>query len=420
MIQAYIKQMQATRCFFGIALVCLFISLLCVTSKAQSISAVQADAPDQDQVTWSIEVAFVPDPTAGKIRRIFLVNIEDEKIIGLTSPIAFGNGIYSYTPSEPLEIVVGANKVPKLAKHYELRASLENIKGDKLLSVGAPVELLLDDIAATSEVKQKAKNVEDADIYVSGGLNGAHKQRTSFTTEIKLQKYKPISPAWRFTPFFKLNASTDSNADPDSLQAGVNFRYISTDAKAYFDNEFKLESERDFDNTNLVYAARLTFLPNSWPKGLRKKSSEGKISRNNIKVFFNPFIGGEFGKNLRSPLQAAEGDGIARIVAGTDLRIAFYLKKNEKAPDINWTTSYTRRWLLTDELRFKTDDNGDLVLVSFGTSPRDYVLSKLSYRLTNFFDVFTAYEWGQLPPSYKLIDSRFRVGFAYKFKFGLE
>jgi hypothetical protein len=403
-----------------IALVGLFISLLCVTSKAQSISGVQADAPDPGQVAWSIEVAFVPDPTPGKIRRIFLVNIEDEKIIGLSNPIAFGNGIYAYTPSEPLEKVIGANSVPRLAKHYELRASVENIKGDKLLSLGAPVELLLDDIAVTTEVQQKAKSLEDADVYISGELNGAHKRQTSFTTEIKLQKYKPISPSWRWTPFFKLNASTDPDADPDSLQAGVNFRYISTKSKAYFDNEFKLESERDFDNTNLVYGTRLTFLPNSWPKGLRKKSSDGKISRNNIKVFFNPFIGGEFGKNLRGPLQAAEGDGIARILAGADLRIAFYIKKNEKAPDINWTTSYTRRWLLTDELRFKADENGDLVLLTFGTSPRDYVLSKLSYRLTNFFDVFTAYEWGQLPPSYKLVDSRFRVGFAYKFKFGLE
>ena len=403
-----------------ILLVGLLLTLLCSPSTAQSISGVDAVPPDPGQNNWIIEVAFVPDPSLGRIRRIFLVNVEDEKIISLSNPISFSNGIYSYTPSEPLEKVTGATNVPKLAKHYELRASVENLKGDKVLSLGAPVELLIENIPVVTEVQQKAKNVEDADVYISGELNGAHKQRTSFTTEIKLQKYMPIRPSWRWTPFFKLNASTDPDADPDSLQGGVNFRYISTKAKAYFDNEFKLESERDFDNTNLVYGTRLTFLPNSWPKGLRKKSSDGKISRNNIKVFFNPFLGGEFGKNLRSPLQAAQGDGIARILAGADLRIAFYIKKNERAPDINWTTSYTRRWLLTDELRFKTDDSGDLVLLSFGTSPRDYVSSKLSYRLNNFFDVFTAYEWGQLPPSYKLVDSRFRLGFAYKFKFGFE
>jgi hypothetical protein len=412
--------MRSLEWFVKAALSAMIFSMLSLTAMGQSISGVQAVAPDQGQTEWRVEVSFVPDPGLAKIRRIFLVDIEDERIIRLSNPTASGSGIYSFVASEPLDTVVEPKSGLKLAKHYELKASLDNPKGDKILSVGGPVELLREDLAMTTEVRQKAKDVDDADVYISGELNGAHKKKTSFTTEIKLQKYKPLSPSWRWTPFFKLNASTDAGADPDKMEAGVDFRYILTKTKAYFDNEFKLESERDFDNTNLIYGARLTFLPDSWPKGFKKKGRDGKITINDVKVFFNPFIGTELGKNLDSPLKAAQGDGIARVLAGADLRVAFFIKKNQKAPDINWTTSFTRRWLLTDELGFKTDDNGDLQLRTFGTSPRDHFLSKFSYKMNKFFDVFTAYEWGQVPPSYKLVDHRFRLGFAYKFKFGLE
>ena len=47
-------------------------------------------------------------------------------------------------------------------------------------------------------------------------------------------------------------------------------------------------------------------------------------------------------------------------------------------------------------------------------------MTKVSYRVNKFFEVFTAYEWGEVPPSYKLVDHRFRLGFAYKYKFGLN
>ena len=193
------------------------------------------------------------------------------------------------------------------------------------------------------------------------------------------------------------------------MEMGLKFRYVLDKLGAYFDNEIKLESERDFGNTNFIYATRLTLLPPARPKNPESKS----------KVFFAPYIGAEAGKNINSPLKAAEGDGIARVLIGADLRFAFFLK-GDNDPDINWTTSFTRRWLLTDELGFEADKDGVLQLVRFGTSPRDYVLSKVSYKLTKFLDVFGAYEWGQLPPSYKFVDHRFQFGFAYKYKFAVK
>ena len=400
-----------------ISLSCLLFAIVSgslVTANGQSVTLVYAVRPDPGQTNWSVEVSFSPDPTLDKIKNIFVVNVDEGTIIRLNAPIDSKMGIYSYTPSEQF-LVTGNGEAAKLAKHYELKAIVE--KNGKLLSTGAPVDLLVETVAKATEVHQKVKTVDEADIYIGGEVNGAHKRKTGFTAEIKLQKYNPLG-SWAYTPFFKLNASTDADADPDQLELGLNFRYISTRTRTYFDNEVKIESERDFENTNLIESPRVTFLPTSFPKALRE-TIKGKTVTHKALLFVNPYLGGEFGKNLRSPLKAAEGDGIARILAGIDIRWVFFLK-NGKVPDINWTTTYQRRWLLTDELGFKADDNGNLQLRTFGTSPRDYVKSKVSYRISKFFDVFAAYDWGQVPPSYKLIDHRFRLGFAYKFKFGVE
>jgi hypothetical protein len=402
-------------------LICLICLLVIIafgspsTVNGQSVTLVQAIPLNPEKTDWSVQVAFSPDPTEINIRRIFIVNVDDGTIIELDNRVTLTTGVYGYTPRDRFA-VAGTGDDAKLAKHYELKALID--KNGKLISTGAPVDLLLENLETATEVRQKVKTIDEADIYIGGEINGARKRRAAFSAEIKAQKFNPLG-SWAYTPFFKLNASTDPDADPDQMEMGLNLRYISSRTRTYFDNEVKIESERDFENTNLIENPRLTFLPTSYPRALRERKN-GKIVLHKSLLFLNPFIGGEFGKNLRSPLKAAEGDGIARLVAGVDVRWVFFLKHNEKAPDLNWTTTYQRRWLLTDELGFKADENGDLQLRTFGTSPRDYVRSKVSYRITKFFDVFSAYEWGQVPPSFKLINHRFRVGFAYKFRFGVE
>jgi hypothetical protein len=407
--------MKTYYALFKIFVVTIFFLSLSITAMAQSIVGVEAIAldPPQNQ-SWQINVTFTRAVPEGRIKQSFLINVNDQSIISLRNfaPLPGEPRIYSGSPGTPLEAVKDPKTgFLKFTKHYELRLAVENDKGE-ILSLGTELTVLNENQTISKQVHAEANDSDDADVYISGEVNGAHKQQASFTTEIKLQRYKPVSASWRYTPYFKLNASTDPGADPDTMESGLNFRYIlgkfANIPGAYYDNAIKLESERDFDNTNLIYDTRFTFLPAAKPRGATK-----------YKVFFNPFIGAELGKNLRSPLKAAEGDGIARALAGADLRLVVFVK-NEDAPDINWTTSYVRRWLFTDELGFETDDNGDLQLSRFGKSPRDHVLSKFSYRINKFFDVFTAYEWGEVPPSYKLVDHRFRLGFAYKFKFAVK
>lgn len=396
------------------AFIMAFLLTVSAESMAQAIGHAEAVRPDSPNSRWTINVDFNPVPTR-RIKQFYLLTVDGSRVrqIDLVNPRWDQNRIiYSGDAENPLEITVDSKTEKlKLSKPYEVRVTVENNEADKE-DLYLRAEVIPNDPVMTLSKGEKAKvkSADDADIYVSGELNGAHKQKTSFATQIKLQKYRYFNPSdrsWRHTPFFKLNASTDADADPDSMEIGWDIQYLANFGA--FDHKIKLESERDFGNTNLLYDTRFTFLPVARPKG-----------NTNFKVFPNPFIGGEFGKNLHSPLKAAEGDGIARLLAGVDLRFAFYLKKDSEEPEINWTTSYVRRWLLTDELSFKADDDGKLQLRQFGTNPRDYFSSKLSYKFTKFAEVFTEYEWGQVPPSYKLVDHRFRLGFAYKYKFGVK
>jgi hypothetical protein len=251
----------------------------------------------------------------------------------------------------------------------------------------------------------KADSDEDAEYYVSGNITGTHRKKTAFTAEIKLQPYQRRYKKFIFSPFyFNLNASTSADADPDSMEIGFKTRGVFSEFAgfkgAFLDNNGKIESERDFDNTNLIADTRLTFLPPA-------------LNKEKFQAYLNPFFGTEMGKNLRSPLNAAEGDGIARVLAGADLRLVFFSKD---VPWANWTNSYTRRWLLSNELGFKTDGNNDLILVQFGKRPRDYFESKFSFAVGKFTDAFIAYDWGSVPPSYKKVDHRFRIGFEFKKK----
>lgn len=403
--------MNAPRLTIKAVLAAVFFLSSAAAASAQVL--VRATAPDAANPNWVIEIAFATTTPPDRIKDVFLLDVASRKIIDLRNlnPVSAGAFVYTANPAVPLTPTLNPQTNNPTLNNYQFQGKVVDAQGEMEL-ITAPILITNFEVAVNKVQKARAKESDDSDVYVSGELNGAHKQKTSFTTEIKLQKYMTAGASWMHTPFFKLNASTDPDADPDKMEAGWNFRYVTGrflgTPGAYFDQDVKFESERDFDNTNLIYDARLTLLPAARPKGLSNK-----------KLFINPYIGTELGKNVRSPLKAAEGDGIARLLAGIDLRAAFFLTDGD-TPDINWTASYVRRWPLTDELGFEADEDGNLQLRTFGTNPRDSVSTKFSYRLSKFLDAFAGYEWGRVPPSYKLVDHRFRLGFAYKFKFAVK
>jgi hypothetical protein len=389
-------------------LTAVIFACLAGTIKAQTVTDVTVK-PNLQTIQISIDLPL------SKIKDVNVISLSGGTSIPLGAVREAITGVFEVETVTPLTVTKfkDANNVEKAKLNpYILNLKIENSKKEIEWQTKR-IELPDIEVVANTLVKNEVKEIKDADVYIDGEMRGVRKKRVIFSTNIKLQKLTTKGD-WTYTPygFFKLSASSDPKADPDSMNFGFNFGYTINN-HLFWDNEVKIESERDFENSNLIYSTRGVFTPAG--VALTEKSDGTPTSV----IFFRPYIGAEIGKNLLSPVSAADGDGIARVLAGADLRINVPIN-DEKGQAVNWTTSYTRRWLLTDELGYEADDDGTLQLTRFGKSPRDYFKSKADFSFNKLFGAFVEYDWGQVPPSYKLVDHKFRVGFFYKFKFGIK
>jgi hypothetical protein len=411
--------MKAQHSIFAGLLYLFIFAFLNISTDAQSIGPSATYYPDLNNPGGQIQLRS----TIKVIQRILLIT--NTQVDDITDLIVHNNStvVLVINLQSPLSCtlkkkdggIISAPCKPKPAEGDSLVLEGHNLlityRNETGKSLSRMVGIIRNNAPATLHTLEdvKADSDEDADYYISGNITGAHKKKTAFTTEIKIQPYQRgyFQNKLIFTPvYFKLNASTAADADPDNMEIGFKLRNVFNKkfagfSGAFLDNGVKIESERDFDNTNLIAETRLIFLPPA-------------LNKRTFQIYLNPFIGAELGKNLRSPLNAAEGDSITRFLAGADLRVTFF--KGEDTPWANWTTSYTRRWLLSNELRFRTDSDNNLVLVESGKRPRDYFESKFSFKVGSFTDAFIAYDWGETPPSYKKLDHRFRLGFEFRKK----
>jgi hypothetical protein len=251
---------------------------------------------------------------------------------------------------------------------------------------------------------------DKSDFYFAGEIVRTSGTKATYSADIKIEP-KFGRGKWTYSPFFNLLANTDAEADPDSMNLGFKAtrsfpfhgRAISATGfrSIYLSLGGKIEAERDFDNANAIFDPRVTF--RATPIAFHDKAI----------LYLKPFIGTELGKNLKSPLAEAEHKPIARGLAGLDLIFDFPIEK--PIDDIVISGSWTRRWLMKRELGFEVNDDKTLSLTQFGRTPRDWIEAKIDFGINKFFAPYIGYEWGQVPPSYKLIDHRVKIGLSYKF-----
>lgn len=254
----------------------------------------------------------------------------------------------------------------------------------------------------------------DSNLYVSGLITGASGQDVQGSVDIKFEypRWSKVGSRWiRFAPAFDLKASTDPRGDPDSLKLGFDmsffaWRYAGDDFSAPFRrlwwlNSAKIESNREFDNTNLFWESRFTLLSKTY------------IS-DSATFYWRPFFGHELGANLKSPLAAAEGRFLYRPLAGATLGLLFPVHSGLQG--VSLEASYIRRWPLRRETTFTEDGSGQLQLARFGKGPKDYLKTGLNLDITKALAATLSYEYGELPPLYKLVDHKFGVGLTYKIK----
>jgi hypothetical protein len=255
----------------------------------------------------------------------------------------------------------------------------------------------------------KSKGRADSNVYIQGLLEGAHGSKAQFSADIKidipyvLKTKKDIE----IGPYFNLKASTGSGADSNSLSTGAK---LSTIVKSWNSGYVRdviwsptagIEADRHFDNVNGLVGNTLYFVT------IGNKDTFDK------RVYFQPFIGYEIGRNFNSPVKAAEGNVISRPNVGGSFYFTIPLK-NDKAFSIQ--VDYVRRFLLRRELSVTKDEDKKLVLLNLGKGPRDYVKADLQYDFAKFTALTLSYEYGRLPPNFELVNSKYSLGVIVKFK----
>lgn len=261
-----------------------------------------------------------------------------------------------------------------------------------------------------------AKGKDDSNVYVATQINAAIDADPNYSIDAKLDiPFRRFRIGRRiqnsgFT--FSTQISDAPKADPDSMKFGAYWRTFIWDCgphcgtgtwfrRLQWRNAFQSESNKDFSNTNIV-----------WPTALRLVS---KTWGSSTEFGMRPYIGNELGFNINSPLPELENHMVDRPLIGLDMLLLVptdigILKS------LNWETLYERRWPLRNELVLKENDDGTLKSIDFGTAPKDYVKSSVTAAFGTYFGLAFSYEYGQLPPSFKLVDHAFKVEITFKAK----
>jgi hypothetical protein len=276
---------------------------------------------------------------------------------------------------------------------------------------------------------KKADGRDDAHLYFAGEINRASGTPFSGSVDLKFELPLPSlrSPRHQLIlPQLDLKASNDPEADPDTIKVGVESRFLVAQAGleysanspvlgVFWHNSAKVEGDRDFDNVNAIFGSKFLFP--------LKPVFLTPVTRDRAFFALTPFVGFEGGKNLKSPVAEADGRGLARILVGSNIFARIYQGK-ESFARITLDGVYERRWPLRAEIGFRSEtievENGKdkdiLVPAIFGSRPRQWAEMKLNYNFNEFFSSFVGYQYGELPPAYKLVDHAFRFGLVVKAK----
>ena len=263
-----------------------------------------------------------------------------------------------------------------------------------------------------------SKDRDNSDIYASYEVTSARGSATTGTGDVKIA-IPFFSDFWerthKFSPFFDLKASSNEKADADSLKFGLEWLYpvhLNENPNNTFlftgvdwINTGKVEAPKNFDNINAIWEERWLFVSKQIP-GKSKK----------FRMFIDPFVGSELGRNLKSPLAEAEHKPVIRVYAGANLTINIPIKDVSFLKGFDFTSSYIRRWLLKGEVSIKEADGGTFNLLTFGRRPKDHSDSKFTVKVNDFFGPYVGYEWGRLPPNYELVDHKWTFGILFKAK----
>ena len=384
----------------------LFLGALDI-AHAQSIDCGQVD-PRTGVLSFQFNGSFDKTSVAGA--QFIVRRLSDGRLVAHSAPA------FNESEAFPNSIDLPLNESLAVGDLYALY--IEGLRfGDKTPKMLAALQAL-ERCGKPDGGAETPEGRDDANVYLSGMLTTSSGNDLNGTIDAKLRRRVYLTNTVTNSDpaiisdvglVFDLKASGDPEADPDSMNFGAEWEMELTRARFkgpinYLFNYIypKIESERDFGNTNLLLENRLKI-------GLKRPVKKPWAP------VLSPFIGQELGKNLRSPLPEAEGNFLFRVKAGTLFNL-YFEPGLKHLQTIELDAEYTRRWPLRRELSFEEDEDKKLKLVEFGKRPRDYVRANLNFLFKDSFGATIGYEYGELPPSFKLVDHKLKIGLVFKTK----
>jgi len=203
----------------------------------------------------------------------------------------------------------------------------------------------------------------------------------------------------------------------------------------------KFENDRRFKNSNFVFDSKLSFNLGPWiPRLSSGQNDTGSTAENKddrVAVKLKPYIGFDFGRNLRNEIRPLEGDLIRRLKGGGYFETKFKLD-NPNLKHVTFQVGYNHYQLFDEERFTKTveeeveesnippSNNPNILsqrtlierklIATRRKGPRHYVNANLLFGLTDQFDLKFTYAYGEQPPTFQKVN-KFQAGFGYRFNF---
>lgn len=251
----------------------------------------------------------------------------------------------------------------------------------------------------------KAKGKEDADLYFSGTAAGARESKPLYAFEAKLGYLFSLKQKGAIGPRAEVSAASESNIDPDSIKAAVNYQKAFVFGRAHGlilrSDAIGLEFDKKNRNRNLMTELNGTYVPP--PYALNE----------NTFVAADLMAGFEGGHNYRHALNEDMGLGkLWRWKLGVN---AYLLAlKPPVFKRIDFSAEYKLRLLHSAEPFTETIDGEEVTTLR--KKPRHYVGSDLDLMFSDALGLTLKYRYGSLPPAFKFVNHSATIGLTFKLK----
>jgi hypothetical protein len=262
---------------------------------------------------------------------------------------------------------------------------------------------------------------KDAEVSLSGGMQAAENAKPLYYWEasVKAPCFLPIGivpGAHTLIPLFQGSASQQSNADPDTMLAGIDYVYrrafsprigviVNLTALSYefsrkLSEEAIIESgelgsqEKIDKNANLRWAAlpEFTFAPRFVNVAVAGGIEFGRVQ----------------GRTIRPQERSEKESTFARPMTRVNLFRQF------GAGRLTLDATHTLRLPQTAEPFRRKSENGGKAFLT--TKPRHHVSCDADIQVVTGLSLSLKYRYGSLPPNFLFLDHQFTAGFAVLLK----